>query len=133
MLAEHKSPASVAIGARYELGRHALYATLEWFGSVERYKVLDAPTVPDSGLGSALGSQLTQEQNSIVNIAIGYEYSPREKLTFYGSFLTNFSSATNDPSAGHSFSTWDIFQITGTSIETTLRGNTGNDQFTVIL
>ena len=48
-----------------------------------------------------------------MNFAIGYEYSPREQLTLFGSFLTDFSSAAGDASAAHSFSTWDIFQITG--------------------
>jgi hypothetical protein len=109
----YESPASVAIGARYGFGGNALYATLEWFAAVGRYRVLDAPGVPARGIGSTLGANLTQELRSVVNFAIGYEYSPREKLTFYGSFLTDFSSASDDPSAGHSFSTWDIFQLTG--------------------
>jgi len=110
---KYESPASVAIGARYAFGSNALYATLEWFAAVDRYRVLDTPAAPVSGIGSTLGANLTQELRSVVNFAIGYEYSPREQLTFFGSFLTDFSSATGDPGAAHSFSTWDIFQVTG--------------------
>ena len=109
----YRSPASVAIGGRYGAGRNAFYVTLEWFDSVERYRVLDAPEVPDSGPGSLLGANITQELNSVVNFVVGYEYSPREQLTFYGSFLANFSSSTEDPGAAHTFSTWDIYQFTG--------------------
>ena len=109
----YRSPASVAIGARFDFGRNAVYTTIEAFAPVERYRVLDAPAVPVSGIGSTLGAVLTQELRSVVNVAIGYEYSPRKNLTFYGSFLTDFSSATDDPSAGHTLSTWDIYQVTG--------------------
>ncbi|MHC4178813.1 MAG: hypothetical protein ACYSWU_14980 [Planctomycetota bacterium] len=110
---QYESPASVAVGARLASGPNSLYATLEWFAAVDRYRVLDSPAVPVSGIGSSLGASLTQELRSVVNFAIGYEYSPREQLTFFGSFLTDFSSATGDASAAHSFSTWDIYQITG--------------------
>lgn len=109
----YRSPASVAIGARYDFGPNAVYTTIEAFASIERYRVLDAPAVPVSGVGSTLGSVFTQELRSVVNVAIGYEYSPRRNLTFYGSFLTDFSAATDDPSAGHTISTWDIYQLTG--------------------
>lgn len=109
----YESPASVAIGARHAFGRNALYATIELFAAVESYRVLDVRSLPTSGIGSTLVAGLTQELRSVVNFVIGYEYSPREKLTFYGSFLTDYSSATHNPEASHAFSTWDIFQVAG--------------------
>jgi hypothetical protein len=111
--ADYQSPASVAIGGRYAFGRNALYIAAEWFDAVEAHRVMDAPGLPASGVGSTLTSTLTQEARSVLNLALGYEYSPRQGLTFYGSFLTDASSHTDNPDASHSFSTWDIYQFTG--------------------
>lgn len=117
----YRSPLSVALGSRLRWGKSALFLTVEWFDSVGRYRVMDSPAIPDSGLGSTLGNKVTQELSSVLNFAVGYEYSPRERLTFFGSFLTDNSAATDDPMAAHSFSTWDIYQITGGAAFTALR------------
>jgi hypothetical protein len=69
--------------------------------------------IPVSGPGSTLNARLTQELHSVLNFAVGYEYALHEAVTVYGSFLTDFSSATNDPDASHSFTLWDIYQLTG--------------------
>jgi hypothetical protein len=118
---KYRSPMSIALGSRYQAGRNAVYATLEWFDSVDRYRVLETSAVPDSGLGSALGAKLTQELKAVFNVSVGYEYSPRENITLYGSFLTDFSAAVDDPSASHSFSTWDIYQVTTGAAFTAVR------------
>ncbi len=134
----YRSPSSIAIGTRYGKPGNAVYVTIEWFHSVDPYQVLSTPDAPESGLGSTLRSRTTQESASVVNVAIGYEYSPRNRLTFFGSFLTNFTSAVDNRAASHSVSTWDIYQFTiGTafkaaSVDFTLGGSFafGNDEIT---
>ena len=112
-MAEPTHPTSIGLGARYGTNGNAIYATVEWFNSVDRYQVLETSAPPVSGYGSTLRASLTQEADAVVNFAVGYEFSPRERLTFYGSFLTNFTSAVEDPAVAHSVTTWDIFQFTG--------------------
>ena len=133
---QYRSPMSVALGARYGASGKAIYATVEWFNSVDRYQVLETSSLPGSGPGSTLRAALTQELATVVNFAVGFEYSPRERLTFFGSFLTNMTSAVEDPKVAHSVTTWDMFQITSgiafatAKVDFTLGGSysAGNDQ-----
>jgi hypothetical protein len=107
-----RSPMSVSIGSRVEFGRAALYVTAEWFDSVNPYRVVAANDIPDAGFGSSLSSLLYQEMQSVVNVGVGGEFTPRGNLTLFGSFITDGSGATEDPLTGHSFGTWDIYQGT---------------------
>lgn len=109
----YRSPMSISIGGRYGFGRNALYITMEWFNSMDSYQVLETNQLPLSGTGSSLSAALRQELEAVLNVGIGYEYSPREKLTFYGSFLTDFSGAVDDADVSHSVSTWNIYQVVG--------------------
>jgi len=108
----YRSPMSVSAGSRIEAGRAAFYLTAEWFDAVAPYRVVTAEGIPESGLGSSLGALLYQESESVVNLGVGAEFTPREKLTLFASFITDYSSANDDPATGHSFATWDIYQGT---------------------
>lgn len=108
----YRSPVSLAVGSRIDTGSAAIYVTVEWFDGVGAYKVLDAPEVPQDGVGSGLASLLQQELDPVVNLGLGAEYSPRNALTFFGSVITDFSAASADPASQHSFAHWDIFQGT---------------------
>jgi hypothetical protein len=109
--AQFRSPLSAAIGAKYRFGRSALYFTTEWFDAVERFQVIEGSQAPDTGLGATLGVKLRHESKSVINFAVGYEYSPKERLTFFGSFLTDFSAAMKRPDATPFISTWDIYRV----------------------
>jgi len=111
--ADYKSPASVAGGLRLESGRGALYVTAEWFAPVDRFDVLPTTAFPDTGLASTLVARLTEEYDSIVNVAIGGEYSPWETVTLYASALRDAAAVPSDSRIAHSVSTWDILQFTG--------------------
>ncbi len=108
----YRSPMSVSAGSRIEAGTAAFYLTAEWFSAVDEYTVVSAPEIPDTGLGSSLGAVLRQETESVVNFGVGGELTPREDLTLFGSFITDYSGANKDPRTGHSFATWDIYQGT---------------------
>ena len=45
--------------------------------------------------------------------AVGTEYSPRDRLTFFASFLTDRAAGSDSPDVTHSLSTWNIYQLTG--------------------
>jgi hypothetical protein len=109
---EYKSPASLAAGVRTSWGRSAYYLTVEWFDAVDPYDVLDASAFPQTGFGSTITAELRQELKSVVNVAVGCEYTPRELVTVFGSFLTDFSAASPDPQISHAIATWDILQVT---------------------
>jgi hypothetical protein len=108
----YRSPMSVSVGSRIEAGRAAFYLTAEWFDAVAPYRVVTAGGIPGSGLGSSLGALLYQESESVVNLGVGAEFTPRERLTLFASFITDYSSANENPATGHSFATWDIYQGT---------------------
>ena len=109
----YHSPPSIAVGSSIQFRRSAVYLTAEYFADIDRYMVLDTSTFPESGLGSSLTNRITVELDPVLNVSGGYEYSPRDKLTVYASFLTDFSAAVDDPTAGNSVSTWDIFRVSG--------------------
>lgn len=120
---EYRSPFSVAMGSRIEAGRAAIYLTAEWFDAVDRYRVLSAAEIPTSGAGSSLNALVSQELSSVLNAGVGAEFAPRENMTLFGSFITDFSGTNGDPATSHSFATWDIHQLTAGAAFSALRAD----------
>jgi hypothetical protein len=92
--AEYRSPLSVGAGGAYRLGRARIHASAEWFDSVDRYDVLTLESFTTQAGDSLVTPSLQDESKSVFNWGLGIEYSVRERLDLYGSFTTDFSSAT---------------------------------------
>jgi hypothetical protein len=120
---DYRYPMSVALGSRVEVGRAAFYLTTEWFDSVDRYRVLTAPEIPDDDVGSSLDAAVTQSLESVLNAGFGVQFAPKDDLTLFGSFITDYSGADGDSETGHSFSTWDIYQLTAGAAFSALRAD----------
>ena len=120
---DYHSPISVAVGSSLRVGRAQFYVTAEWFDAVDRYRVMSAPEIPADGVGSSLDALLTQELKSVLNAGLGAQFAPRDDITLFGSVITDYSSATDDPRTGHSFATWDIYQFTGGAAFSALRAD----------
>ena len=106
----YKSPLSIGIGAAYRKGAARIHASAEWYDAVPAYDILDpAPVVlPDTSLASF---GLTQELNSVTNIAVGAEYKFGPKLTGYVGFRTDRSAMDQALSDNTSLALWDIYHV----------------------
>jgi hypothetical protein len=108
----YKSPLSVGVGAAYQKGSARIHASAEWYDGVPAYDVLapDPVILPDTTM-AAFG--LTQELESVSNIAVGAEYQFGPKVTGYLGFRTDNSALDNESSDNTSLSLWDIFHVSG--------------------
>jgi len=106
----YKSPLSVGIGAAYRRGAARFHASAEWYDAVPAYDVLDPEPVvlPDTSLASF---GLTQELNSVTNIAVGAEYQFGPKLTAYAGFRTDRSAIDKNSLDNTSLALWDIYHV----------------------
>lgn len=96
----YKSPFSIAVGANiYNAERtKAIYATVEYFGALDAYRMVEAQENSDMISGSiseaiAYDDWLTvvSGAKSVLNTAIGYRWIPKEKLMLLAGFRTDFN------------------------------------------
>jgi len=115
--ARYESPWSVALGGAYRRGKDSLHATVEWFGEVPGFDVIDTAPFAADPAAAGLVKRLHHRANSVVNFGIGYQHTVSERFAYYGAFITDFTFADKDDSATSSLSTWDIFHVSaGTSV-----------------
>jgi len=113
----YESPWSVAVGGAYRRGQNSLHATVEWFGAVDGFDVLDTGPFAGDPAAAGLVKRLHHHARSLVNFGVGYQRTVSERFAYYGAFITDFTFADKDDSATSSLSTWDIFHVTaGTSL-----------------
>jgi hypothetical protein len=108
----YKSPLSLGGGAAYRKGPVRVHVSAEWYDAVPTYDVLEPDPVilPDTTM-AAFG--LTQELNSVSNVAVGAEYQFGPKLTGYLGFRTDQSAIDAGSSDNTSLSLWDIYHVSG--------------------
>jgi hypothetical protein len=114
----YESPWSVAAGGAYRRGRSAFHATVEWFGPVSGFDVLDTSGFASDPAAAGLITRLHQQAKSVVNFGVGYEHRASARLAYYGAFTTDYSFADSyDRGADNTLSTWNIYHVTaGTSL-----------------
>jgi hypothetical protein len=111
------SPVSVALGGAYRHGQNAYHATVEWFGSVDPFDVLDTSGLASDPAAAGLLKRLNQKASSVVNVGVGFQRRVSTRFSYYAAFTTDFTYADKDDSARNSLSTWDIYHLTaGTSM-----------------
>jgi hypothetical protein len=113
----YESPWSLAVGGAYRRGQNSLHATVEWFGSVPGFDIVDTGPFAGDPAAEGLVKRLRHEAKSVVNFGIGYQRTVSERFSYYGAFTTDYTFADKEDSATSSLSTWDIFHVTaGTSL-----------------
>jgi hypothetical protein len=108
----YESPWSVAGGGGYRWGSNRLHATVEWFGAVSGFDVLDTGPFASDPAAAGLLKRLHHTAKSVVNFGVGYERTVSDRLSWYGAFTTDFTFAEKEDSATNSLSTWDIYHLT---------------------
>ena len=113
----YESPWSIAAGGGYRKGQNVFHATVEWFGKVEGFDVLDTSSFASDPAAADLLKRLHQQAKSVVNFGVGYERKVSDRLSCYGAFTTDFTFADEQESGTNSLSTWDIYHLSaGTSL-----------------
>ena len=107
-----QSPWSVALGGAYRRGQNQFHATVEWFGSVDPFDVLDTSGFASDPAAAGLLKRLREQANSVVNFGAGFQRKVSERFSYYAAFTTDFTFADEDDSAANSLSTWDIYHVT---------------------
>lgn len=108
----YKSPMSVAFGLRYRFADTAIHVSGEWFDSVDPYTVIEAEPVVIRPTGGAFDPSVNHSARAIVNFGVGVEQRLSSKMTVYGSWMRDASSAVSDPELNHAFATWDFSHLT---------------------
>jgi len=104
---DYHSPWAVGVGASRHFGRTRVYASAEWYGSVDRFEVLElAP-------GSPGAARLGEELRSVLNGGLGFEQALSDDVSVYGAFHTDFSAAVGTASENVSVSDWDLYHWSG--------------------
>ena len=119
-----KSPFSVALGTNYEVGRSSIGLAVQYFSGIDLYDIME----PEPGafvrpidLAPEIQSDeflsLRSAAESVVNVALGYEYRLNDNLSLLGSIRSDMSYF--DPEVNRSvgikstISSWDIYHFTG--------------------
>jgi hypothetical protein len=109
--ADYKSPLSVGGGVTFKLGRTKVYTTLEWFGGIDEYVVIQGEDFTSQNSGQILPNRVTHEMDAVLNIAVGAERALSRTFTLYGSFWTDFSARKEGSSTNLSVTDWDLYHL----------------------
>jgi hypothetical protein len=113
-----ESPLAVAGGAAWRRGPTSFHATVEWFGAVDAFDVLDTRPFDGDPAAGRLVERLRQQAASVVNFGLGFQRNVGERFSYYGAFTTDRTYADKQSTGGPSISTWDIYHVSaGTSLQ----------------
>ncbi len=104
---DYRSPWAVGVGASRLLGQTRLYASVEWYGPVDRFTVIALP----EGVPGASG--LTQELRAVLNGGIGVEHAVGDDVSVYGAFHTDFSASAGPQQENVAISDWNLYHLSG--------------------
>jgi hypothetical protein len=111
--AQFKSSWAVGIGGSMLLARRVrFHVSGEWFDKIEKFRVLDTKPFTGQSTGAALSHDITYETESIFNYGFGFEFYAAEKISYYGSFVRDFSAAPKEKSET-TLSGFDLYHIAG--------------------
>ena len=98
-LFDFKTPWSVAIGADFKIARTRVSLSSEYFQSIKRYTIIDALDDPFNGLATGNHLERTtvqQENNAVLNMAIGLQTRLRHEQLLIMGFRTDFNQRAID-------------------------------------
>ena len=95
--AEYRSPMSIGGGLAWSLGRARIHGSLEWFDRIDPYAVIQGDSItaqePETESGRL---DAVQEQNEVLNWALGLEYAFTASFSLYLSYFTDRSAIDQD-------------------------------------
>ena len=118
----YKSPFAASAGVNWTKRRSSFGVAIQYFGNVSEYDVLKAEPsafVRPADLSISLGSEqflrLKEAAKSVINFALGYEYTLKSGVILSGSFRRNqsyFEKGLNKSVGIKSdITSWDIYHI----------------------
>jgi hypothetical protein len=114
----YRSPLSIGIGASQRMGNLRIHGSAEWFNGVAPFSVIDTKPQQADEFGT-LRQNIVQEQlRSVINIGVGVEITVSDKLSWYGSVITDFSAVDLSATTTLALSTWDIYHASGGALFT---------------
>jgi len=102
--ADHKTPWAIAAGLTYHSHdrKRSLYTTVEYFGGLEIYKIIEADENPNLATGNVSNSISMNEwltylsgADPVLNIALGYSWIISDDLWLMTGFRTDFNYIKN--------------------------------------
>ena len=111
--AEFHSPASIALGLSYNFDMLTLHATTEYFDSVDKFDVIESPTVATGPGVTSVEVKHQYSAESVWNAGGGVEYRFSDRSTAYAAFVTDRSAFRPVDGAQVVLSTWDIYHVSG--------------------
>ena len=75
LTSRYQSPVSIAAGTAYTFSSTSLYLSLEWFGPIAEYDVLETQDIVPQTPGEPISISLTQKRSPVLNYGIGIHYT----------------------------------------------------------
>jgi hypothetical protein len=110
---EYRSPLSLGVGASRSFGATKLYLSTEWFNSVGAYEILNTEPFQAQSSGETLSSDVIQELDSVINVAVGVEHALNSGRRVYGSFWTDFNASAEDSTSNVAGSPFNLYHFGG--------------------
>ena len=110
--ADFRSPFAVALGVSRQFGAFGIFATAEWFESVDPYSVLEPDPFTGQTSGDTISVVVQRAASSVFNWGVGVEIILGERSELYASFFTDNSSLQHvDDSIPVALASWDILNF----------------------
>ena len=104
--AQYKSSWAIGGGFAWYRGATRWHASAEWFAPVDRFIVVDLPSVdPERQI------KLTQQLKSVFNVGLGVEHEFGNEIAVYGAGFTDFSASVGDPDINIAVSNWNLYHL----------------------
>ena len=106
---------AVGFGAAYWSKSISIHFSAEWYDAVKKYNPISIGPLYSQSAGEYFTKEVSQQLKSIINAGIGIDYKLNNKLSFAGSFITDFSANDTNTESNISLSRWDIYHISAGS------------------
>lgn len=106
---------AIGFGASYWGQSFSVHFSTEWYNAVKQYEPIVLDPMLSQSTGETFTKKITQQLNSIINFGIGADYKLNDKVSFAGSFITDFSANDTNNEGNISLSRWDIYHISAGS------------------
>lgn len=88
-----RKPWAVGAGITFLVKKSRIHFSGEWYNRVPYYVLMQSETHDSQSSGKAIDFKLYDELESVVNFGIGLELHLTEKVSFYSSFSTDYSTS----------------------------------------
>jgi hypothetical protein len=112
----YKSPLSIGLGGSFRWRTVRIHVSAEWFDRVPRFTALNPVDFVGQTTGDTLSRDLTHSLSAVLNYGVGIDFRIGDRVTGFGSFVTDHSGADDQEATNLSRSFWDIYHAAGGAI-----------------